>query len=217
MNQPQEWALAHAAGEQPRNEMSVERKMLKALWHWKWPSLCTPSETSVWIFPCQSVKDKEFTSTNTRNTQSKHPGTLGVWACQMHTVGARWRVGRVCPQCITFLHHSDPEQVIWSSGTLLWSCTISRTAKLSIDLQGWCTKCHKLSHLLVVNLLMYEFVGVTDLQQILLPFCMRQSCNTSPVWGHSGNKKSCDRGRLKWVAWQKRGVCDMMWQRMGRG
>lgn len=30
MNQPEEWALAHAAGEQPRNEMSVERKRLKA-------------------------------------------------------------------------------------------------------------------------------------------------------------------------------------------
>lgn len=28
---PQDWALAHAAGEQPKNQKSVESEMLKAL------------------------------------------------------------------------------------------------------------------------------------------------------------------------------------------
>lgn len=76
MNQPQEWALAHAAGEQPRNQKSVERKMLKAL------SLkltirlkMAPHYTLLLrlqfdFFPSQPVTGEEFTLSRSLSTPS---------------------------------------------------------------------------------------------------------------------------------------------------
>lgn len=84
--------------------------------------------------------------------------------------------------------HSDPEHLLlWH---LFCSCTMCRSAKPSMDLQGWCIKCLEPWQELVVDLC---DIFATDIAS-----CMKENCSASLDWEHHGHNKFSDRGRLLW-------------------